>query len=644
MAVVDRVTGGAVAPDPLAGVSVEKLELVSERKGYPTLRLDVAKSLIAGEIEDTIEGASTVRLTIADPEWVVLRSGLLTRGEREDVEGPGTDDELEPVDIKLDDHWYRLMQVSAEDDDLSLTFEDRPVTYLRQHKRFVKANRGSTTRAEFARRLVKEVKADGGIRFYSPELHKRQPIAKTPKPRTTRERETNREPGLAKHAKLTVKGATATSEQKRNMDRVLDVAHDLKAGAKATKALVEACIVESRFLNVPGGDRDSVGILQLRALHLGGSKSTKGGRRDIELVVKLFLTKGFWGKGGAIALAKKNSGKSAGWIAQQVQGSAFPGRYDQVAAEADKIIKAFAGGAGGTRGSRTTSEEKPFEFSRGQPRKREDSWTCLQRLAEEVRWRCFMRNGVVYFMAEEDLFKSKPRYLLKRGNPELLGISFDWDKGKLVNEMTVQVMADRWTTPPGTIVDVANAGPANGRWLIATVRRPLHSNVADITLKQPQPSAKEPAPEVIERASGGDSGDGGGNSSGKTGRVTGDTGGLSSDMKTFLALVAGQTDESINITSGRRNDPGSNHHRGAGADIGVGGDARSSSAAARKGDNICTAVLMVCGMSRTVARRSIGTGRTNFSVNSKWRGHSVEVGWRTLEGGNHFNHVHVGFD
>jgi hypothetical protein len=25
-----------------------------------------------------------------------------------------------------------------------------------------------------------------------------------------------------------------------------------------------------------------------------------------------------------------------------------------------------------------------------------------------------------------------------------------------------------------------------------------------------------------------------------------------------------------------------------------------------------------------------------------WRGYRIQVGWRTLNGGNHYNHVHVG--
>ena len=83
---------------------------------------------------------------------------------------------------------------------------------------------------------------------------------------------------------------------------------------------------------------------------------------------------------------------------------------------------------------------------------------------------------------------------------------------------------------------------------------------------------------------------------------------------------------------------------GYAADIDVGGDARSNPAAGRKGDNICIAVLKLCGMSQSQARAAIGGPRTNFTTPSQYGNWSVEVGWRTLSGGNHFNHVHVGFN
>jgi len=47
---------------------------------------------------------------------------------------------------------------------------------------------------------------------------------------------------------------------------------------------------------------------------------------------------------------------------------------------------------------------------------REDNWTCLQRLATEVGWRCV--SGTVYFTADQDLLASQPRMM----TPEPLNV------------------------------------------------------------------------------------------------------------------------------------------------------------------------------------------------------------------------------
>lgn len=101
---------------------------------------------------------------------------------------------------------------------------------------------------------------------------------------------------------------------------------ETNAKPKARLALWMAAIVESGVHDIPYGHSSSVGVLQLLDIHLGGSVAA---RRDVVLVAKLFLRKGFTGKGGAIAIAERNPGLSAGRVAQAVQGSAFPDRYDE---------------------------------------------------------------------------------------------------------------------------------------------------------------------------------------------------------------------------------------------------------------------------------------------------------------------------
>src|SRR5690606_24454381 len=117
---------------------------------------------------------------------------------------------------------------------------------------------------------------------------------------------------------------------------------------------------------------DSEGILQVRVGLHGRALA-----RDVERSAAHFLTKGFTGRGGAISLARKHPDWSAGEVAQAALGSAYPSRYDQVRAEAQRIVNAYEGGGG--RPNREGTYVKRYEFARG---KNETSWDAIGRLAE----------------------------------------------------------------------------------------------------------------------------------------------------------------------------------------------------------------------------------------------------------------------
>jgi hypothetical protein len=128
------------------------------------------------------------------------------------------------------------------------------------------------------------------------------------------------------------------------------------AGPKASLALFEAGIVESGLRNLNYGDRDSIGALQVRVGIHGRSLAA-----DPYASAIAFLTRGFTGRGGAIALARRFPQATAGQIAQMVQGSAFPGRYDQVRGRAARYV----GGARGTGGASARGGGAPVRSSAG---------------------------------------------------------------------------------------------------------------------------------------------------------------------------------------------------------------------------------------------------------------------------------------
>jgi hypothetical protein len=103
----------------------------------------------------------------------------------------------------------------------------------------------------------------------------------------------------------------------------------MHASPKVTLALVEAGIVESNLRNLPYGDRDSLGYLQQRP--------SQGWRcpRNITCATWDFLRR-------AIPLEREYS--TAGRLAQAVQRSAFPARYDQAEARARQVLRSYKRG------------------------------------------------------------------------------------------------------------------------------------------------------------------------------------------------------------------------------------------------------------------------------------------------------------
>ena len=146
----------------------KRLKLDGSKRTIAAASLDVVGLITGAELERTIEGASTLTVTLKDPDDAVLLSGLLDRDRN---------DRLDVLDVKVDGQWWRLAKVAVGMEDLTLVFEDRGVALLRLHKRREKVNRETQTRAEFVKRLVRQVKYGGRIQTYIPELHDKQRIA-----------------------------------------------------------------------------------------------------------------------------------------------------------------------------------------------------------------------------------------------------------------------------------------------------------------------------------------------------------------------------------------------------------------------------------------------------------------------------------
>lgn len=114
-----------------------------------------------------------------------------------------------------------------------------------------------------------------------------------------------------------------TPEQRKVLSSFLREARRRGASPKELKALVEAGLVESGLRNLNYGDRDSVGALQQRP--------SQGWQNALnpQAAAGDFLSR---------ARQANRSGTSAGQLAQAVQRSAFPGRYDEQAGQAEALL------------------------------------------------------------------------------------------------------------------------------------------------------------------------------------------------------------------------------------------------------------------------------------------------------------------
>lgn len=638
----------------------------------------IGDRVTAVKLRRSMHEAPTITLDVLDPDYSLVR----------DPASPlGSSRRWNQVLLSVDGTRWALMEAKKTRRGFELVFYDEAVAKLKAKRGPVKlASRADVTRAQFIGSLCKRA----NVGFVSPDRDKPQPIEPLSKDDRERLRETRKsretqgvtreyyaQDGVARlrKADVTVKTRKASSGQLQNMATVLSAADEEGAGPKARKALVEACIVESEFQNLTHGHSTSIGILQLLNSHLGGSTATSGGRRDVALVSRMFLRQGFTGRGGAIELARVNTGWTAGQVAQAVQGSAYPDRYDEWSTEADRILRAW-GGDGTLRGAPTGTPDRAYVEQYGfRVEPRESYWGAIQRLAEEVDWRAFVVTGTLWFASEKTLARGPVAMTIREGRDTGTAqgvdeILWSWTARRRIDEMRVTAVLTPWAAPPGSPVLVEDQSPTmEGPWLVGDIARDLldDSGRADITLVWPTRPDPEPASTVTvvpgndpirenrpDRAGG----------IGRRGRVTynGDTErGLQQGVKTFLELMAGKTDEPVIVTSGLR--PGavttsgnvSDHAAGNAADLGVGGDARHDGKAIElKGDRLAIAALRLAGMSYAEAEEWCRGLAVRAPYNGTWTApvrvprplqqYSVQIIWKS-DGpgvGNHYNHVHVG--
>lgn len=510
----------SLAASELMDVSVGKLVFTSEKKGLSTGVGDVLQD---GLVEESTGAAMALNLTLLDNDFEALNSGVF--GHR--------------VTATVDGIPFRLTKVSiVEDFKMTALLEHALIAEMREHSKPMKASRHSMTRAEFVASMLKELRTP--YTFICPELGRKQPVAKKKISKKQRLEEEGVVPlsasnrnAAVKHPGLKVKGQPMTPAQAVILTEALNAAEGVGGAQRAMEALVVAIIQESDVANLAGGDKDSEGALQVRLSTARGIAAQDGtGTLDPKNVGEVsvhFIVAGYYGKGGANALATAHPSWTVGHIAQEVQGSAFPTAYDQWGAEGKAIVAEYLGGnlgsfggEGATASNTYSIKTTTFEYERGQPGQTEDTFTCAQRLANEVGWSFFVvGQRSIYLVNDDDLLKALPRYKIGPTSKGLVDFKGDVEVGHRtvvihgkrqpkpsLAELIVRI--DRWAAPAGTVILISGYGPFDGKWLVDGIERSLYDDEATIHLRAPAKPLEEPPWEVstVTLSGGGSSGTG----------------------------------------------------------------------------------------------------------------------------------------
>lgn len=577
----------------------------------------IGHALISGNLVRTVHGASSITLSVNDPGRKLMNSELLKAKFNVAIDGLG----------------FRYVGFSSggRGEPLELRFEALAVARLRERHGPHKAFRDEVTRAEFAKSLVSELRPP--LRFISPELHVKQPVVKNLRESRARTQDAAEErgKGLGAGANVKCKGQTPTQGQRELGEMALRIADEVAAPFRVQVALIEALI-----------DETDMGLVQRWNVLAALEPYTK--ERNAADEIRGFLTNSPTWTGypnGAIGWFKNHPSDPPHVIAQGIQKSATSdgSNYAQFYDESKHWVESFTGTTeGASEGTTGAAAGVPIRYA-FEEKEEEDHWTCLQRLADEVKWDCFESAAWIYFLPERDLFSSMVRMIVGPNVPGIEDTAVSHDVGKRFTEITAQVRADAWAAPPGSMAEVKEHGAADGHYLVDTIEAPMRSRNAVCTVKlrkrikalpEPAPSTKTPSSNSgINPTFGGTVG------SGEMGVYAGTAEDVVNEVIDYAHVngfpaVTRETVRAANAVHGPTVSGGRSDHQGPpatawAADI-------SNGTTTPEEDHLAKAISVAFGIPWS------GSGLVTHEAH----GYRLQLIYRTLEGGDHYNHVHFG--
>jgi len=582
----------------------------------------LGKAVLDAQLERTMEGATTLTLEVADDDWSLLEADELLGSKRLSRD----------LEIQLDGLTFVLAELEKVDGGESLVFYDEPTVRLMDHKRRMKASRNAMTRAQFFGMLCRAA----GVKLYSVERDKVQPIAALDKA-----------------------DAKTLADYKAKKSGV-------KTPARDAKVLFTIHGPGSWFGRTgPGGAADSGDPTGKTASgkpnYAKGIAVHRPGMSWQESSAKYL--NGWWrvtGPNGKRGVFQQIDAGPVDRVVDMTPAALEDIGYTTANFPTDSTFKLEYLGKNKPSGvdTSTTAADQRVHIAKYEFRVQagENYLDAGVRLADEVRWRCFSTGTGYVFDNDRTLAKADPSVTLREGGDGVDKIRWLWTRKHSIDELQVTVRLIPWAAPPGAVALVEGEGPADGRWLVRSIQSGLlgEERSADITLGRPQAPKKEPASTVSSISVPGKSGSG--DAPGGRGSVVVAPGanrsgvGLQKPVMDFLALMAGlMPSHKVTVTTGTAHDQYttsgtvSDHWGGNAADLGVGGDIRGGGGDAHLGNIMASAALQVCGVKKAQADRQARSGQgLDFGRAYSWQGHRVQIGWRTMVGGNHYTHVHVG--
>jgi hypothetical protein len=193
-----------------------------------------------------------------------------------------------------------------------------------------------------------------------------------------------------------------------------------------------------------------------------------------------------------------------------------------------------------------------------------------------------------------------------------------------------------WPAPLGSVVTVDNGGPADGKYLVSSMRRSYFSQNGSITLRKPMDEKPEPETEIVTKSTNDPSGGNGSvaTSGGAKGivedaRKIGEHAG-GSGVFVVSAYRPGSTTD-----SGTPSDHSHNDSDQAARDIAVQGIDALVGPPSPKLDKAVVAIGDAFG-------RDYGDGNKTIIDTFNWKGFRVQIIWRTPLYGGHMGHIHIG--